>query len=117
MFIHPKLFLCCISIFLLVDPVCSETEAPGQDLRVNATRIESHIRELSQFGKNPEGGVSRVAFSDADIQGRKYILSLMEQAGLKTRIDAAGNIIGRKEGHNASLPVIAFGSHIDSVPS
>ncbi len=88
----------------------------AQHLRVNAARIEQRIMKLSEFGRNPEGGVSRVAFSAADIQGRKYIMSLMQQAGLKVRIDAAGNIIGRREGRNPKLPPIVFGSHIDSVP-
>jgi N-carbamoyl-L-amino-acid hydrolase len=40
----------------------------------------------------------------------------MEQAGLKVRVDTAGNIIGHREGRDPKLPVILFGSHIDSVP-
>ena len=86
------------------------------DLRVNAERIERRIQELSRFGRNPEGGVSRVAFSEADVQGRQYIMSLMREAGLTVRIDAAGNIIGRREGGDATRPSIMLGSHIDSVP-
>ena len=91
----------------------------GQDwkgFRADPKRMEERILQLSEFGKNPEGGVSRVAFSDADIQGRKYITTLMEKAGLTVRVDAAGNIIGRREGRDSKLPVILFGSHIDSVP-
>jgi N-carbamoyl-L-amino-acid hydrolase len=83
---------------------------------VNADRIQQHITALSKFGTNPEGGVSRVAFSDADIAGRKYVSGLMQEAGLTLRTDAAGNIIGRREGTNAKLPPILIGSHIDSVP-
>ena len=83
---------------------------------VNDARIQQHITELSKFGANPEGGVSRVAFSDADIAGRKYIAMLMQEAGLHLRTDAAGNIIGRREGTDPKLPPILIGSHIDSVP-
>ncbi|MGB5133496.1 MAG: Zn-dependent hydrolase [Steroidobacteraceae bacterium] len=82
----------------------------------NAARIEERIVALSAFGANPGGGVSRVAFSDADIAGREYIKSLMRQAGLDVRVDTAGNIIGRREGSDSSLPPIMLGSHIDSVP-
>jgi len=89
----------------------------ARNLRVNAKRIEQRILVLSEFGKNPQGGVSRVAFSEADIQGRNYIMSLMREAGLTVRIDAAGNIIGRREGRDPKLPSIIFGSHIDSVPN
>ncbi|MDQ7052153.1 MAG: M20 family metallo-hydrolase [candidate division KSB1 bacterium] len=85
-------------------------------LRVSQDRIEARIKALSRFGANPEGGVSRVAFSEADIQGREYIMSLMREAGLTVLIDAAGNIIGRREGRRNDLPPIMFGSHIDSVP-
>jgi N-carbamoyl-L-amino-acid hydrolase len=78
--------------------------------------MEERVGKLSKFGANPEGGVSRVAFSDADLAGRKYIRALMEKSGLNVRVDAAGNIIGRREGRDPKLPVILFGSHIDSVP-
>ena len=83
---------------------------------VNGDRIQQHITGLSRFGTNPEGGVSRVAFSDADIAGRKYIGGLMQEAGLTLRTDTAGNIIGRREGSNPKLPAILIGSHTDSVP-
>src|SRR5437868_2868512 len=102
-----------VSLFLFL-PLFS----PGADknFRADAARMEERIKELSKFGANPEGGVSRVAFSDADVEGRKYIRALMEQAGLNVRVDAAGNIFGRREGQDPKLPVILFGSHIDSVP-
>ena len=83
---------------------------------VDEGRIQQHIVELSKFGANPQGGVSRVAFSDADIAGREYIRKLMEDAGLVVRVDAAGNIIGRRDGRNPKLPPILIGSHTDSVP-
>jgi len=84
-------------------------------LRASPGRIEQHILELSAFGRNPEGGVSRLAFSQADLDGREYIKSLMLRAGLEVHIDAAGNLIGRRSG-SEELPPILFGSHIDSVP-
>ena len=37
-------------------------------------------------------GVSRVAYSDADVAGRAYALRLMREAGLDPLVDAAGNI-------------------------
>jgi len=87
-----------------------------QTIRVNSTRLEQRIEKLAEYGKTPENGVNRVAFSEKDIQSRQYILSLMKEAGLMTRIDEAGNIIGRMEGTDSSLPPIVFGSHTDTVP-
>jgi len=107
----PGVFVLVLSAFFM-----SAKETPFKELRINGKRLEQRILELSQFGKNDQGGVSRVAFSDADIQGRDYLLSLMKEAGLKIRIDEAGNIIGRREGLNPELLPILFGSHSDSVP-
>ena len=83
---------------------------------VNGDRLNSHIKELSRFGANPQGGVSRVAYSDFDRQGREYVLGVMRAGGLDPRVDIAGNIIARRPGSVASLKPIMFGSHIDSVP-
>jgi N-carbamoyl-L-amino-acid hydrolase len=101
---------------LVAAGLASSALAQTGALRVSASRIEQRIQKLSEFGRNPEGGVSRVAFSQADIEGRRYILGLMREAGLETSIDAGGNLVGRRAGSDASLKPIAFGSHIDSVP-
>ncbi|MFQ5674761.1 MAG: Zn-dependent hydrolase, partial [bacterium] len=105
-----------LSLLLASSALTKNSRSDEKNLRANPARIEERILKLAQFGKNPQGGVSRVAFSEADVQGRKYIMSLMREAGLTVRIDAAGNILGRKEGRDAKLPPILFGSHSDSVP-
>src|SRR5262245_44757894 len=85
-------------------------------VKANPHRLQQRIAELGKFGANPEGGVSRVAFSPADIAGREYVKKLMQEAGLAVRVDTAGNIIGRREGSHPKLPAIMTGSHVDSVP-
>ena len=92
-----------------------------QDVRADAAALRQRIEALSVFGRPAGGtfadGVSRVAYSDADVAGRAYVLDLMRGAGLEPRVDPAGNIFGRRPGREPSLPPIQFGSHIDSVPS
>lgn len=83
---------------------------------INGARLNQHLQALSKFGANPQGGVSRTAFSDADRAGREYVMGLMRAAGLDPRVDFAGNIIGRRAGTDASRKPIVFGSHVDSVP-
>jgi beta-ureidopropionase / N-carbamoyl-L-amino-acid hydrolase len=90
-------------------------QAPS-GLRVNGQRLNAHLRELAEFGKNPQGGVSRVAYTEADRQGREYALRLMREAKLEASVDAAGNLVGRRAGRETSLPALVLGSHIDSVP-
>ncbi|MGH9969717.1 MAG: M20 family metallo-hydrolase [Pyrinomonadaceae bacterium] len=85
-------------------------------LRVNGPRIIEHINALAEFGKNAQGGVSRLAYSEADLRGREYVMGLMRAARLEVSIDFAGNILGRRAGSNSALPPLLFGSHIDTVP-
>ena len=85
-------------------------------LRVNGPRIDAHLASLSEYGKNPQGGVTRLAYSEADLQGRKYAMNLMREARLDVGVDLAGNIIGRRAGSAAGLAPLLIGSHIDSVP-
>jgi N-carbamoyl-L-amino-acid hydrolase len=88
---------------------------------VDAARLRERIEALSAFGRPIGGafadGVSRVAYSDADLAGRRYVMGLIRAAGLQPRVDPAGNIFGRRDGREPALPPILFGSHIDSVPS
>jgi N-carbamoyl-L-amino-acid hydrolase len=95
--------------------------AQNPSARVDAIALRQRLEALSQFGRSPGGafadGVSRVAYSDADLAGRRYVIDLMRAAGLEPRIDTAGNIFGRRAGADAALPPILFGSHIDSVPN
>jgi N-carbamoyl-L-amino-acid hydrolase len=86
------------------------------NLSVNDKRIESRIFELAKFGVDEKGRGFRLAYSKGDIEGRAWFMELMKKAGLNPSIDAAGNIIGKRNGKNPSLKPIAFGSHIDMVP-
>jgi beta-ureidopropionase / N-carbamoyl-L-amino-acid hydrolase len=105
----------------LLGALAASAFAQPPSVRINGNRLRDHLERLSVFGR-PDGGtfadgVSRVAYSDADIAGRGYAMSLMEAAGMRPRIDAAANIFGRRAGTDDSLPPVLFGSHIDSVPN
>lgn len=95
--------------------------ASAQALRIDAAMLRQRLEALSVHGRPAGGsfadGVSRVAYSDADVAGRQYVMGLMRGARLSPRIDAAGNIFARREGLEPALPPILFGSHIDSVPN
>jgi N-carbamoyl-L-amino-acid hydrolase len=82
---------------------------------INDQRFNQTLQELGRLGESPTG-MDRVAYSPEDILGRDYAIKLMQEAGLDTRIDTAGNIIGRLAGTEDSLPAIALGSHTDTVP-
>jgi N-carbamoyl-L-amino-acid hydrolase len=91
--------------------------AQSSSLRVNGQRLNQHLTELAQFGKTPEGGTHRVAYSAEDLQARQYAMKLMREAKLDVSIDAAGNLVGQRAGSDASRKPLMIGSHIDSVPA
>ncbi len=82
--------------------------------RVNGQRLNGWLARFDAIGRTA-GGINRVAYSEADLAGRAFTLDLFREAGLTPRIDAAGNIVGRLEGSERSLPPILIGSHVDSV--
>lgn len=101
-------------------PVLAALASSGRaqtKLRVNGERLNANLRKLAEFGKTPEGGTSRVAYSDADLSAREYVMELMREAKLDVSVDAAGNIVGRRGGSDARLKPLMMGSHIDSVPA
>ena len=102
----------CLSLATLA------TVAPAQDgssqYHVDSQRLQSTLAKLSEYGRNPDGGVTRLGYSETDMAAREYVIGLMKEAGLSVRIDPAGNIFGHRDG-SQKLPVILFGSHIDSV--
>jgi beta-ureidopropionase / N-carbamoyl-L-amino-acid hydrolase len=84
--------------------------------RINSDRLMEHLNAMGAIGKNPAGGYDRIAYTDADRQGREYVIGLMRAAGLEVTVDTAGNISGRQAGRQPGLPVLVLGSHVDSVP-
>jgi N-carbamoyl-L-amino-acid hydrolase len=87
---------------------------------IDAARLRNRLERLSFHGRPPAGtfadGVSRVAYSTADLTARAWIIDEIKQAEIVPRIDAAGNIFARFGGQ-PNQPAILFGSHIDSVPN
>ncbi len=71
---------------------------------------------MSLIGKIGETGTCRPAHTELEKQGFEIAASWMQEAGMKTRIDNFGNLIGRLEGKNPNLPCLMMGSHLDSQP-
>lgn len=90
--------------------------APIAAPRVNGARLNGWLASISEFGRNPQGGVTRLAYSEADLAARAFTTKLMRDAKLAVRVDAVGNIFGRRAGTDANAKPIIFGSHVDSVP-
>jgi allantoate deiminase len=84
---------------------------------INKDRLATNLLELSQIGKLGEVGVKRLAHSQEDREAVDLVREWMESAGLDTRIDHFGNLIGRLSGENEQAPILMLGSHIDTQPA
>jgi N-carbamoyl-L-amino-acid hydrolase len=85
-----------------------------QNLRINGARLLSRLQRLAEEGARPDGGVCRLALSDADKAGRDLVVQWMRELGLAVTIDAIGNVVGVRRGEEDGAPVM-MGSHIDTV--
>lgn len=85
-------------------------------MHINATRLQQHFAAMSEIGKIGETGTNRPAHSPDEKIAFELAASWMQDAGMKTHIDNFGNLIGRLEGKNPTLPILMMGSHLDSQP-
>lgn len=85
---------------------------------ISQERLQEQIAHMDTITTHAHGakGINRVAFTTTDWEGRYYLMSLMEEAGLEIRTDAFGNVIGHRRGLREDLPAVMCGSHSDSVP-
>lgn len=86
----------------------------NRNLSVNAARIERDIAELADITE-PGRPWTRRSFTPLFLEGRALVEKRMREAGLETRIDAAGNLLGLRKG-KSSRKAIMLGSHSDTVP-
>ncbi len=81
----------------------------------NRARIQRDIEELAKHNATPGQGLTRFSLTAEDRAARGYLRQEMQKCGLRVYEDAAGNLVGRREGEQADAPVVMIGSHFDSV--
>jgi ureidoglycolate amidohydrolase len=91
-------------------------------VEVDAGRLQRELATLASFtqveqtGKGDETAVTRVVFTDDDLQARAWLRGLYEEAGLVVREDAVGNVFARWIGSEPELTAVGTGSHTDAIP-
>jgi beta-ureidopropionase / N-carbamoyl-L-amino-acid hydrolase len=84
---------------------------------INADRLWQSIMEMADIGPTPEGGSCRLALSSEDTLARALFLDWCKQLNLRFEQDAIGNMFLRREGLEPTAAAVAFGSHLDTVPT
>nr|WP_316572615.1 allantoate deiminase [Neobacillus sp. YIM B06451] len=77
--------------------------------------VEYLVNWLGEYGKDPEGGVSRLLYTKEWIEAQKALEKMLQEDGLTTRYDEVGNLFGRLEGSKYTNETILTGSHVDTV--
>lgn len=85
--------------------------------RVDGARFWDSLMEMARIGATPAGGVTRLALTEEDRQGRDLFVRWAQQAGCTVRVDAMGNIFARRAGARDDLAPVITGSHGDSQPA
>lgn len=86
------------------------------NLQIDSQRIVEELEKLSGYSDVPAPAVTRIVFSDADLNARAYFKGLCEESGLTVREDEVGNTFARWTGSDPSLAAVGTGSHIDAIP-
>lgn len=76
--------------------------------------LVERLEWLGEFGKDPEGGVSRLLYSKEWTEAQHALKEWMENEGFETAFDEVGNLFGTLKGKNTEETVLT-GSHVDTV--
>jgi N-carbamoyl-L-amino-acid hydrolase len=83
-------------------------------ISVDGDRLWDSIIEIGEIGRE-DGGLNRLALTDADKEVRDRYVDLLHDEGLEVKIDKIGNIFGIRKGQEKNKLPIMIGSHLDTV--
>ncbi|MBM7645874.1 allantoate deiminase [Scopulibacillus daqui] len=84
------------------------------DLNIEEETVKT-LEWLGQFGRDSEGGISRLLYTQEWIDAQRSLAKLFEDEGLTVHQDEVGNLFGRLEGSVYKDETILTGSHVDTV--
>jgi N-carbamoyl-L-amino-acid hydrolase len=84
---------------------------------INVDRLWQSIMDIAEIGPTPDGGSNRMALTPEDAAARAMFLDWCNALGLAFTQDAIGNMFLRRDGTDPAAHAVAFGSHLDTVPT
>ena len=86
-------------------------------MKVNEKRLNARMDRINSIAVTEDGGMMRLALSDADKEARDLLVSWMQEAGMEVRIDDMGTIYGTLKGADPDAKPVCVGSHMDTQPN
>jgi N-carbamoyl-L-amino-acid hydrolase len=84
---------------------------------INVDRLWQSIMDIAEIGPTLDGGSNRMALTPEDAAARAMFLDWCNALGLAFTQDAIGNMFLRRDGTDPAAHAVAFGSHLDTVPT
>ena len=83
-------------------------------LEIDGHRLWATLMASAEIGALSEGGLRRLALSDADRQMRDLLASWAAEGGYQVLVDQLGTMILRRRGTSEALQPVVIGSHLDT---
>ncbi|HSU06167.1 MAG TPA: hydantoinase/carbamoylase family amidase [Acetobacteraceae bacterium] len=84
---------------------------------IDADRLWATHMDMARIGATADGGSNRQALSAEDAEARALLRDWCAPLDLRFEQDAIGNMFLRREGTDQTTGAVAFGSHLDTVPT
>jgi N-carbamoyl-L-amino-acid hydrolase len=91
--------------------------APGENLRIDGSRLWDSIMEMAKIGPGVAGGNNRQTLTDADAEGRALFRRWCDDAGLTMGVDEMGTMFATRAGEDPDALPVYVGSHLDTQPT
>jgi beta-ureidopropionase / N-carbamoyl-L-amino-acid hydrolase len=98
-------------------PTPRQPEGSRMTPTINADRLWQSIMDIAEIGAIPGDGSCRMALTPEDTAARALFLRWCQPLGLRHDQDAIGNQYLRRAGTDITAKAVAFGSHLDTVPT
>lgn len=96
------------------------------NIRINTDRLLAELQELARITDcpptedkalpEPTQAVTRIVFTQRDLEARAWLKSQAKDAGFSVREDTVGNTFMRWEGDDPAAGIVGTGSHTDAIP-
>lgn len=83
-------------------------------LEIDGHRLWATLMASAEIGALSQGGLRRLALSDADRQMRDLLASWAAEGGYQVLVDQLGTMILRRRGTSEALQPVVIGSHLDT---
>jgi N-carbamoyl-L-amino-acid hydrolase len=85
-------------------------------IQVDVAPLLADLEQLARFSEAEPPAVTRILFSEQDLQARAFLKCRCAETGLAVRQDPAGNLFARWTGAEPALAAVGTGSHTDAIP-